>query len=1216
MVGPLAESLRKTMEIRADLHAGRYGEASPFFVNTLFPNYDDLHDRIADALNGCLSSVPDERPQLAYDFMRDLVSAHNRYIETAARLSSLCCPSEDEFQRHVQLGQLGENRTGGFASPYRHYMRPSYAFAGQQELAARVIALHERMEQMIRAFRPGKSADDVRIRPQRGMDLCDLVIPYHYDLSEEDGVPELIASWNPDVSDLRCPSELPSTFEGLGPGPGSADNPLTKSLDVSEFLRIEGHLGAQQAENKKSEIKLLRENFRLPFDVVLTRLVNQGPNPQATPTPEEIAALPGYSEQARQFALLRDEVLRCFEQAGFALHRFEEQRVAWFDYVSPKWMPLTGLSSALNGCISRIWKELSEFDPEGFRSAYFELNRAVSARIAEARRVLQTSVANQLRDGAPPPGVEIGMGAAAYHGVYPMLIHEFRENLLRLMQDPPVNALLALARRVSEHARQYRVSDPFLWNNFIARHPGIEHAAGVPKGGTFVLVREGDRILADFQLPYLCCDIAPPVWDEVPFTPEYHVIVERDWVRKVSLNEFLQLTGHPFLPAKLELAVWMKGTWRPLTSGQGMPIWAQPPEGGAETDAGNVLLDGNDPGGPRLFLEPKMRTLDLQLRVAELAGPGKPVVPRAIYQLWVHLAPPLMIAADDWAVTVREQSNDIDLLANDLIPAAMRPQLDVTITRKPAHGSLGRWVGLRAARLAGKESLTREILKQGLKIHVRSGATLVEYAPPIDSKVSAVPAALTELLKKEGLEISASILDEGILELTHLRKSGSIGFSASASIAGLLSPKADLLAPAEAGEDRWRSIEELVAGDADALRSGRLTYRPNPGFLGQDHFDYRIEVKAGDHAPPPSSARVTIHVAESCETEEPWIAVEPGKFCVSDNNAYPITVRGAIESVSGPGVSIAPGPGGKKAWSFRPSEKSVKPGVNRITFSYRRRDGAVDTGDIEVIVYHITGEISYRYIEAPKSPQGAYIYAVQFGFKPFDPAYTCHWDFGDQSARAHEISPAHLYEFNQVLLKPVTVTLTVGVQGVPNCTAAFTTTIRFGWNWRLPPNIDESIPRWRERLDIAIKDKLLPPEDIKKFEDFLGRAEMMEGILDKLEGRLPPLTDPGYLNPLATLDLKLEAVQLASVGSTKDSALKEYRELVVSTLLALSKKVQLTSQDRSLAESTKAHAIEFTKTERTPFNSGAEIDRLLKTGISGTRDDQFRTAFTELLNLR
>jgi hypothetical protein len=48
------------------------------------------------------------------------------------------------------------------------------------------------------------------------------------------------------------------------------------------------------------------------------------------------------------------------------------------------------------------------------------------------------------------------------------------------------------------------------FNEYLEKHPGLEHKRGVPRGGTFVMVgqdmgREGTRVVADFSLPYICC---------------------------------------------------------------------------------------------------------------------------------------------------------------------------------------------------------------------------------------------------------------------------------------------------------------------------------------------------------------------------------------------------------------------------------------------------------------------------------------------------------------------------------------------------------------------------------------------------------------------------------------------------------------------------------------------------------------------------------------
>jgi len=46
------------------------------------------------------------------------------------------------------------------------------------------------------------------------------------------------------------------------------------------------------------------------------------------------------------------------------------------------------------------------------------------------------------------------------------------------------------------------------FNDYVEKHPGLEHKRGVERGGTFVIVYESlenPKVFADFSLPYICC---------------------------------------------------------------------------------------------------------------------------------------------------------------------------------------------------------------------------------------------------------------------------------------------------------------------------------------------------------------------------------------------------------------------------------------------------------------------------------------------------------------------------------------------------------------------------------------------------------------------------------------------------------------------------------------------------------------------------------------
>jgi hypothetical protein len=60
-----------------------------------------------------------------------------------------------------------------------------------------------------------------------------------------------------------------------------------------------------------------------------------------------------------------------------------------------------------------------------------------------------------------------------------------------------------------------------LLSELLERNSGLEHFAGVPKGGTFYLIyaaEDSDEVIADFAVPYLCCSKKDPVFLVLPAT--------------------------------------------------------------------------------------------------------------------------------------------------------------------------------------------------------------------------------------------------------------------------------------------------------------------------------------------------------------------------------------------------------------------------------------------------------------------------------------------------------------------------------------------------------------------------------------------------------------------------------------------------------------------------------------------------------------------------
>ncbi|HZO92933.1 MAG TPA: hypothetical protein VFB22_04120, partial [Candidatus Baltobacteraceae bacterium] len=78
---------------------------------------------------------------------------------------------------------------------------------------------------------------------------------------------------------------------------------------------------------------------------------------------------------------------------------------------------------------------------------------------------------------------------------------------------------------------------------YLADHPGLEHYAGVVRGGTFVVVYDGANVVvADFMLPYRCCEpkVAPPKPPVLVPLPRPPVVYQP--IRWVTLPDKFQFT--------------------------------------------------------------------------------------------------------------------------------------------------------------------------------------------------------------------------------------------------------------------------------------------------------------------------------------------------------------------------------------------------------------------------------------------------------------------------------------------------------------------------------------------------------------------------------------------------------------------------------------------------------------------------------------------------
>lgn len=218
--------------------------------------------------------------QYYYDFFDDLLKAYDEFRWKGVELMCLCCPPEELFPRHLMLGVLFPSSVSNPAN-YRHYFIPSSAVSGCEAHTKELITLFRRLAVMIARFTntpplplPSlnvKTDNQIRITPSKLADipLSDKAIPYYY---LQTGSPRLFELWNAERNRRRRANQnLGYRSDEYTPAPPVfVTNPLRYDLEPYNFLRIEGHLG-KHYQSVLNTLLSLKTRHRLPIEIIALR---------------------------------------------------------------------------------------------------------------------------------------------------------------------------------------------------------------------------------------------------------------------------------------------------------------------------------------------------------------------------------------------------------------------------------------------------------------------------------------------------------------------------------------------------------------------------------------------------------------------------------------------------------------------------------------------------------------------------------------------------------------------------------------------------------------------------------------------------------------------------------------------------------------------------------------------------------------------------------
>jgi hypothetical protein len=488
---------------------------------------------------GFLDNVPASTTQVRFlqyyvDLFEDLLRAYDEFRWRGAELLCVCCPPDGLFPRHLMLGLLHpelSKKPANYRQPFLSSPAVGCCAAHTREL----LQLFSRLVEMAARFSDTpslpKSEDKARIDPQIRVTpsvlgdkaLQTRAIPYYY---RQNGAPPLYQLWNGEKTRRnRANQNLSYRYDEYNPaGPAFVSDPLRYDIEPYNFLRIEGHLG-KAYQTVVRTLLLLKAQYRLPIDIVAVRT---GPYDDTQPldVAKEAAR---FQDLETLYDALREELLSSLAEGAISLY---DVPIGNSDLTggTPK-LPLIKnhephyrYPRASVGAFYEAHLQTYQATP------YIDVDQTLVSDPSFSNQVLQvyctlfagvndlpaenyahvvcifyfTKLAEIL------PSTLDALAYADFENKYQdllALVRYFRsdrmasvpadlrafvpqEELIDQFDQVLFNCMLQAVKAVNdEYARRVSAlrKKQFL-STFLQQHPGIQHKAGVPLGGTFIVV--------------------------------------------------------------------------------------------------------------------------------------------------------------------------------------------------------------------------------------------------------------------------------------------------------------------------------------------------------------------------------------------------------------------------------------------------------------------------------------------------------------------------------------------------------------------------------------------------------------------------------------------------------------------------------------------------------------------------------------------------------
>ncbi|MES1223236.1 MAG: hypothetical protein ABUT20_47520, partial [Bacteroidota bacterium] len=470
--------------------------------------------------------------QYLYDFVRDISYAYNEMRETLFDDNAICCPPVELFPKHVMLGlvktatvkkpvilaaapvalAVAQPRIPifDFASTvkfnigelirrfhpvlidieYRHHFYESPVLNNKEENIERARFCFKRIDAMVGNFKVPlaeelQSVNGIKITPSLFEDrlLGERSIPFYYKYDKQQAIN---GYWSFDANVRKKENDLYYYFSDAYSTTPVVKNPLKFNILPYSFFRIEGHIGFKYQEVERMLNAIIDEN-NLPINLMTVQVE------------KEIRTIP-----TRPWWFPHLQIYDQFVRNTFVDHLNQVDLVHANLKTEIQNDPDIGKISLAMNNYSNVKTRMLSHQPAtamSFNAVKFKTD--VADMITATTEIKANTQKFTFSNAASP--------------------HDF------IINTDILHKTDLLADLFDKHITKKK--EDLMLGNFMKKNPGLEHAGGVLRGGTFVLVytSNDDKVVADFMLPYASIDKdivpEPPVIKPMPLPefPKYQI---------------------------------------------------------------------------------------------------------------------------------------------------------------------------------------------------------------------------------------------------------------------------------------------------------------------------------------------------------------------------------------------------------------------------------------------------------------------------------------------------------------------------------------------------------------------------------------------------------------------------------------------------------------------------------------------------------------------